>query len=215
ACSGGAGAHGAVPPGAEPRRETRWLRRTRGHDHARRAHRDCIHVEPRRRQAARHAVVPGEDRVGNRRQRRRVLCAQRASVGGAMNRRVIALASLILIAGCGYYNSLYNANRSFATAERATRSGDRITASREYRAAIERAAVSYRKYPDSRWADDALLLLGRARFALEEYDAAAAAMRTLLEQSTDDRLRSSAHSYLGASLILLHDTTVAVVHLDS
>lgn len=122
---------------------------------------------------------------------------------------------VLCLAGCGYYNSLYNANRSFETAQRATRSGDAATASREYRAAIERAAVSYRKYPDSRWADDALLLLGRARFALGEYDAAAAAMRTLLEHSADPQMRSRAHAHLGASLMQLDQPAAAMVHLDS
>jgi hypothetical protein len=130
-------------------------------------------------------------------------------------RTLSALLALFLVAGCGYFNSLYNANRSFAAAERASRGGDRATAAREYRAAIDRAAVSYRKYPDSRWADDALLLLGRARFALGEYTAAAAAMRTLLEQSADPSLRPLAHAWLGAALAAEHETALALTHLDS
>jgi tetratricopeptide (TPR) repeat protein len=131
-----------------------------------------------------------------------------------MMRRLVLVAALLL-GGCGYFNSLYNANRSFATAERASRTGDRATAAREYRSAIERAAVSYRKYPDGRWADDALLLLGRARFALGEHNAAAAAMRTLLEQSSDAAMRAVAHAYLGASLYSLANATAATEHLDS
>lgn len=129
--------------------------------------------------------------------------------------RLLALVAAFLIGGCGYFNSLYNANRSFAVAERASRTGDRVTAAREYRNAIERAAVSYRNHGDSRWADDALLLLGRARFALNEHDAAAAAMRTLLGQSTDAKMRAVAHAYLGAALFRLDDSRAALVHLDS
>ena len=131
-----------------------------------------------------------------------------------MTRRLL-LTSLILLGGCGYFNSLYNANRSFATAERANRTGDHTTAAREYRSAIERAAVSYRRYPDGRWADDALLLLGRARFALGEHDAAAAAMERLLAQSQDAGIRAVAHAYLGASLVTLEALPDAVLHLDS
>ncbi|HEX2166802.1 MAG TPA: hypothetical protein VHG09_06140 [Longimicrobiales bacterium] len=130
-------------------------------------------------------------------------------------RRMLLLAAALLLGGCGYFNSLYNANRSFATAERASRTGDRVTAAREYRDAIERAAVSYRNHPDSRWADDALLLLGRARFALDEHDATAAAMRTLLRQSGDPGMRATAHAYLGASLFMLDDARTALAHLDS
>lgn len=128
---------------------------------------------------------------------------------------LMVLASAVLLGGCGYFNSLYNANRSFAAAERASRTGDRTTAEREYLDAIDRAAVSYRKYPDGRWADDALLLLGRARFALHEYDAAAGAMRSLLQQSSDPDKRALAHAYLGASLFVLEEHAGAEVHLDS
>ena len=72
------------------------------------------------------------------------------------------------LAGCAYFNSYYNAQRSFAEAERAARRGESANATRAYLAAIDKAAVSYRKHPDSRWADDALLLVGRARFAVGE-----------------------------------------------
>ncbi|MBR9988176.1 MAG: tetratricopeptide repeat protein [Gemmatimonadetes bacterium] len=129
--------------------------------------------------------------------------------------RLAVLAGMLLLGGCGYFNSLYNAKRNFSTAERATRSGDRTTAAREYRAAIDRAAVSYRKYPNGRWADDALLLLGRARFELGEYEAAAAAMETLLEQSDDAQQRAVAHAYRGAALFMLEDLPAAIAHLDS
>lgn len=130
-------------------------------------------------------------------------------------RSLVLVASLVLLGGCGYFNALYNANRRFADAERARQRGDQVTAAREYREAIERAAVSYRKYPNGRWADDALLLLGRARFSLGEHEAAAAAMRALLGQSTDRSMRASAHAYLGAALVeqSRHDT--AIIHLDS
>lgn len=129
--------------------------------------------------------------------------------------RTVLLAGLLLIGGCGYFNSLYNANRSFATAERASRSGDRATALREYRSTIDRAAVSYRRYPDGRWADDALLLLGRARFALGEHELAAGAMQRLLAQSPDDGMRPVAHAYLGAALFSLGSAEEGLAHLDT
>lgn len=132
-----------------------------------------------------------------------------------MRRRLLLVGCVLLLGGCGYFNSLYNANRHFADAERARQRGDQATAARDYREAIDRAAVSYRKYPDGRWADDALLLLGRARFALAEYDAAAAAMRALLAQSGDDSMRALAHAYLGASLVEHASLDSAIIHLDS
>src|SRR5690606_2069703 len=138
--------------------------------HARGPDRDRLHLEPQRGWTARYEELPGKDRLGHRGQRGRVLPAERASLGAGPMRaralRQLALSALLLVGGCGYFNSLYNANRRFADAERAAQNGDRARANREYLEAIERAAVSYRRYPDGRWADDALLLIGRARFGL-------------------------------------------------
>lgn len=129
--------------------------------------------------------------------------------------RRIVLAATLLVVGCGYFNSLYNANRQFAAAERAARTGDGATAARQYRDAIERAAVSYRSHPDGRWADDALLLVGRARFALGEYEEAAAAMRALLVNTRDPSVRALGQAYLGAALHNLGKVDSAGVYLDS
>ena len=104
------------------------------------------------------------------------------------------------LAGCAYFNSYYNAQRSFTEAERAARRGESANATRAYLAAIDKAAVSYRKHPDSRWADDALLLVGRARFAVGEHEAAGAALARVREQSRDPALRAVAALYLGAAL---------------
>ena len=90
--------------------------------------------------------------------------------------RLLLLFGTLALAGCGYFNALYNAQRRFAEAERAERSGDAAGAHSGYVAAVERAANSYRRYPNSRWADDALFLIGRARFAMGEVAAAKAAL---------------------------------------
>lgn len=129
-------------------------------------------------------------------------------------RRLFLLLLLVLVGGCGYFNSLYNANRRYAEAERALRRGDRAAATTAFNDAIDKAAVSYRRYGDSRWADDALLLMGRARFNLRQDRAAIAAMRTVLQQSRDAGIRATARAYLGAAL-LRSDSTGARAQLDS
>jgi hypothetical protein len=132
-----------------------------------------------------------------------------------MRRLLFVAVATLLAGGCGYFNSLYNANRRFAEAERAVRSGDVEGANRAYREAIAGAAVSYRRHPDSRWADDALLVVGRSRFALGENAAAAAAMEALLAQSTDVQMRAAAQSWLGAARFRLGDAAAAAAPLDS
>lgn len=118
-------------------------------------------------------------------------------------------------AGCGYFNSLYNANRQFADAERAAARGDATSAQQGYVGAIEKAAKSYRKYPNGRWSDDALHLIARARFELGEYNAGRAAATELLTSTQQRELRADAHAIAGASALRLRDATAAMVHLDS
>ena len=86
-----------------------------------------------------------------------------------MRRRVgWPLALAFVVSNCGYFNSLYNARRDFADAERAAANGQRSQAQQGYTGAIEKAAKSYRKYPRGRWSDDALYLIARARFEISE-----------------------------------------------
>ncbi|NJD10201.1 MAG: tetratricopeptide repeat protein [Gemmatimonadetes bacterium] len=118
-------------------------------------------------------------------------------------RSATVLLLTLLVGACGYFNSYYNAQRRFSEAERAARRGATSEATSAYADAIARAAVSYRKHPDSRWSDDALLLIGRARFAMGEHEAARAALGRVLEQSRDRELRAAAAIYLGAALVRL------------
>lgn len=127
----------------------------------------------------------------------------------------VAALAVLFTGGCGYFNSMYNARRAFAEAERARERGDPTVARTAYNDAIERAASSYRGHPDSRWADDALLLIGRSHFHLGQDYRAAAALRAMLEASHDLDRRSTAQAYLGAALARLDSADSAVQNLDS
>src|SRR5687767_14042919 len=91
---------------------------------------------------------------------------------------VCALAGVI--AGCGYYNTMYNANKSFAEATRAEARGDQNAAKLAYRRSIEKASSMATRHPGSRWADDAQLLKARAELALGELDAAWSTLTVLM-----------------------------------
>ncbi|MGH7502270.1 MAG: hypothetical protein ACREL7_10990 [Longimicrobiales bacterium] len=126
----------------------------------------------------------------------------------------MALASLVLLAACGYFNAMYNARQQIDQARRAAERGDNSNATRAYLDAIDRAASSYRSHPDGRWADDALLLIAQARWQLGEYPAARAAAEELLLRSADTDLRAAAHAYAGSAALLAGDP-LASMHLDS
>jgi tetratricopeptide (TPR) repeat protein len=125
----------------------------------------------------------------------------------------LALLLALLCSSCGYFNSLYNARRQFADAERAAARGQ--PAQQNYIGAIEKAAKSYRKYPRGRWSDDALYLIARARFELAEYPAARAAAVELLRITRDGTMRADAHAIAGASAFQMQEAELALSHLDS
>jgi tetratricopeptide (TPR) repeat protein len=110
---------------------------------------------------------------------------------------------------------MYNAKRRFGDAEKASREGDQAEAVQAYSESIEKAAVSYRGHPRGRWADDALFLIGRARFALGEYEAARAAFVTLLEMQPAAEIRAGTLAYLGAAEVQLGNAAEAASRLDA
>jgi hypothetical protein len=131
-----------------------------------------------------------------------------------VRRAFAAIVSFALLGACGYFNAMYNARQQFDEGRRAAARGESSAATNAYRDAIERAASSFRNHPDSRWADDALLLIARARWELGEHAAARAAAEELLLRSGDAGLRAAAHAYAGAAALRSNDP-IARMHLDS
>ena len=114
----------------------------------------------------------------------------RAAVVGA------ALGGLV-VAGCAYFNSLYNARRAFDEAQAARLRDRPAEAASAYRDAIDKAARSYRSDDAGRWADDALYIMGRAYYHSGEWARSESAMERLLEISSDSGLRAGARVHLG------------------
>lgn len=95
--------------------------------------------------------------------------------------RAVVVAGLVVLTGpgCAYYNTLHNARAKFNEAQDIKKTADpereRISNREEtlYDEAIEKAAKVVKFYPDSKWVDDALLLMGKAAFESGEYSTAA------------------------------------------
>jgi len=85
--------------------------------------------------------------------------------------------AVILIAlggwGCAYFNAFYNARKQFREAERENREVIESQSGRpqtqKYNNAIDSAAKLLQNYPDSKWADDALLLMGKCYYRIQQY----------------------------------------------
>ena len=122
---------------------------------------------------------------------------------------------LLLLAGCGsssfvgqryanftaYYNKFYNANQAFEEGMEAVRDTERPvdrsrylsvfrepdgqTGQSEFENAIQKSADVLRKHPDSKWVDDALLLIGKSYFYQQNYVGAAQKFREVLALNTE------------------------------
>jgi TolA-binding protein len=92
---------------------------------------------------------------------------------------VAGLAAVVAAPGCAYFNTLHNARAKYDEAQDIKETADpereRISNREEtlYDEAIEKAAKVVKYYPDSKWVDDALLLMGKAAFESGEYSTAA------------------------------------------
>ena len=119
-----------------------------------------------------------------------------------MSPRDVALAGVVaLLSGCVYYNALYNAERMFSEGEDHRLAGRDSLAAVRYHDAIRKAARGFRAEPDGAWADDALLIVGRAHLRLGDLRAGRAALQEVVEKTDDEQVRLAATLHLGASFV--------------
>jgi len=93
----------------------------------------------------------------------------------------------LLASGCAYLNTLYNAEQAYEEGVRIRGDADSLPApAREaFDRAIEKSAIVLSRHPDSRYVDDALLLLARSLAEVERYDDAARTYRRYLTRFPD------------------------------
>jgi TolA-binding protein len=91
---------------------------------------------------------------------------------------VIAVIIIFAILGglsCAYFNTFYNARKKFGEAEKENREAIEThnrPQTQKYNSAIESAGRLLQDYPDSKWADDALLLMGKSYYRIQQYSRA-------------------------------------------
>lgn len=114
----------------------------------------------------------------------------------------------MLVAACSYHNVLYNANNLFLQGESARRSGRDSLASARYSEVIRKTGEALRDQPESEWADQALVLHGRARFRLGELREARAALTDAVRANSSKV--DEARIYLAAVQAELGDVSSAL-----
>jgi tetratricopeptide (TPR) repeat protein len=161
------------------------------------------------------AARPG---AGESRGRPRPL-APDPGLGAASAARVLVVAAALgaswLVAGCAYFNGMYNANhlaRQAVQSERAGRIGE--ARDRWARAAVHAESLVAR-HPKSHWVDAALVVQGRALVHLGYYADAVPVLTRAVREASQPALRAEALVLLGEANLGIHRPTEARAALDS
>jgi hypothetical protein len=132
-----------------------------------------------------------------------LLLTARAAESEAPPRRhplaVAAVVALIATTSCVYFNAYYNASRTFERGLRQVEEGRRASARADLVESIEKAERIVQENPNSRWADDALLIMVRGRLLLEDWELAAEASRSLFTYADTHGDSARAAGYLGTA----------------
>ncbi len=115
---------------------------------------------------------------------------------------------------CAYYNTFFNAKKFFndAEKERLKNTVDQVVpanAKQNYTKAIEKASRLLEMYPNSKYVDDALFILGQSFYYKEEYRKAQRKFEELFENFPESDLVPISRLWLGKTNTLLRDYETA------
>ncbi len=110
-------------------------------------------------------------------------------------RIIIFLSVAALISGCAYFNMYFNAKQNFNDAEK-KRKETSIVDKALYENSIKELSKILEFYPDSKWVDDALLMMGLCYFRQEDNYKAQKKFNELLLKYPDSELADQARMHL-------------------
>jgi len=128
---------------------------------------------------------------------------QNAKITGA----VLLIINLFL-SGCAYYNYLYHAKKHFETGEKELRNkpdekekNRKKKTSSAYKNAIESAGRMLDFYPDSRWEEEALLLLAKSYYRVTQFRKSIAKVDEISAKYPESMFLDEASLWKGMSLL--------------
>ena len=118
----------------------------------------------------------------------------------------------LFLSGCAYYNTFYNAKKQFKKAEQSHKDKPAelgLSSSQRdlYEQAIKKASKVLTFYPNSKYADDALFMMGKAYFRMEALGKAQRKFEELLANYPQSKFRWETYYLLGTALYYLDDLT--------
>ena len=116
----------------------------------------------------------------------------------------VSCLGLTVTAGCAYFNKLYNAKKKYNEAKQTPLPPDgsiNRAQVKQYDEVIEKCRELLDTYPDSRWVDDAILLIGKCYFEQQQYTEAIQTFEALAADYPNSDLNEQAREYLGRSYL--------------
>ncbi len=125
------------------------------------------------------------------------------------NFKIIIPAILLLVQlnSCAYYNLFFNAEKNYESGQKANRRisfDEELSADEKkfYNAAITKSWKLINIYSDSnKYSDDALFLIGKSHYNLQEYDRAEDIFHKFLQKYTQSDLQTEAQLWMAKTLI--------------
>ncbi len=125
-----------------------------------------------------------------------------------LNLVILVMVLLGLLSGCVYYNTFFHAKKSFNEAEK-TRRKSRLKGGRIkedlYQIAIDKSLKVIENYPNSKYYDDALYVLGVSYYYVKKYSASERRLRELLANYGDSKFADESELYLAKAKLELKD----------
>lgn len=126
------------------------------------------------------------------------------------------LAAIVLLgAGCAYYNTFYNAKNFYREGLKLKEQNQHSQAKAKFDKAIEKSALVIKRWPKSRWVDDALFLVGTSYYQEGQYSKAIRHFDQLGLAFPNSGLVPEAELYRGLSLLADKQYGTARVTLDA
>lgn len=122
-------------------------------------------------------------------------------------RRQLPLLFLLAAGGCVYFNTLYNAQQAYdqAMRERVKNPESKVAYYPLLDKVISKSSKVIREHPDSRYVDDAFLLMGKAYYHRGEFELAARALERLVADYQGSSATGEGLLWLGKSFKELGD----------
>lgn len=124
------------------------------------------------------------------------------------------LAPVLPFAGCAYFNTFHNARKYYAEGVQLKEAGQQTQAKAKFDKAIEKSALVIQRWPRSRWADDALFVVGMSYYQQGHYTSAVRHFDQLTLAFPGSAFVPRAELYRGLALLGAKEYGSARVVLD-